>query len=230
MCAQPRFYNVEINDFDNFKGLIVTDFHLGQTINLENDRKALIKNLERLVLQENPTHLFILGDIIHYSFQRVNEWYFDFFKMLENSFSFPIYIIPGNHDYEIFPDEGNCFSLYANEKNVKCLDVEFLVIKYSDSFSLFLGHDVSYNRSVHTKKPIIDWMNEIRHWRSCKDKIKDTDVLIFGHTHEDIDDEETNNYTIAPFSLDLKQSSYGIISFKNGFKFEHMTNFKLNYL
>ena len=227
MNSQPRFYQVEVSDFNSFKGLLVADFHLGQFTTLEKDEDLIIRNLRNLLIQENPTHLFILGDIIHYSIARADEWYFDFFKLLEDNFTLPIFIIPGNHDYDLFPDIRNCFSLYKSEKNVKCLDVEFLEIKYSDDFTLFLGHDAGYNNFVHTKVPIINWMNEIRHSYYCKDIIKDTDVVIFAHTHEDIDDDETKNYTIAPFSVGLEDSSYGLISFTCGFKFEHKTKFPL---
>mgnify|MGYP006962204728 CR=1 FL=1 len=72
-------------------------------------------------------------------------------------------------------------------------------------------------------------MKEIRHSYYCKNKMKDTDVVIMAHTHEDIDDEETNNYTIGPFSMDLLRSSYGLISFSDCFKFEHKTDFQLKH-
>ncbi|KAK8885472.1 hypothetical protein M9Y10_040921 [Tritrichomonas musculus] len=226
MEKNPRFYRVEIDDFNIFKGLIIADFHIGQFLSIEKEKVALINCLKSLIDHEKPTHVFILGDIIHFSSERTDEWYFDFFQLLEDNFSLPICIIPGNHDYDLSPYR-NCFNLYKNEKNVKCYDVEFLEIKYSDNFSLFLGHDASYNMFVHFKSPIVQWMNEIRNSKYCKSIIKKNDVVIFGHTHEDIDDDETRNYTIAPFSISLEESSYGLISFNNGFKFDHKTSFSL---
>ncbi|KAK8899195.1 hypothetical protein M9Y10_001497 [Tritrichomonas musculus] len=227
---QIRFSEIKIDNFDIFKGLIVADFHLHKTSQLQSyDEDLLIFNLRHLVKETNPTHMFILGDIIHFFFNRKDECYFSFFQKLENNFSIPIYIIPGNHDYDGFSLGKNCFGSYNNQKNVKCFDVEFLEIKFSENFSVFLGHDAHNNSFVHGNSKIISWMNKIRHFNSCKDRIKDTDVVIVGHTHEDVDDDETKNYSIAPFSVsyNLDKGSYGIISFNDGFKFEHKTDFNL---
>ena len=225
----PRFKKIDIDDIIDFKGLIIADFHLYESETSFEEDDLLIKNLKLLVAKVNPTHVFVLGDIIHFLYYRSDKWYYNFFNKLESNFKIPIYIIPGNHDYSENPPFKNCFDLYGCKKNVKCFEVEILEIQYSDEFSVFLGHDVGFNCSVHGKKNVIKWMNIIRNHKYCSKIIKNNDVFIVGHTHENIDDDKTKNYSIAPFSVSLgfKNGSYGIISFKKGFKFKHKNNFKM---
>ena len=46
MNTQPRFFKVDVDDFNNFKGLIVADFHIGQFSHVEEDEKLTIINLD----------------------------------------------------------------------------------------------------------------------------------------------------------------------------------------
>ncbi|OHT09590.1 hypothetical protein TRFO_21475 [Tritrichomonas foetus] len=225
MCS-PTYFEVHIDDFETFKGLIVADFHIGCILEREESEKKIFENLQLLVEKVQPTHIFILGDIFHYNFAREDDWYFNFFDSLAQLFTCPIFIIPGNHDYTLFPVQENCFTQYKKDNNIYPIDVDLLEIQFSNEFSLFLGHDIRYNQFVHFHEFVVKWMNEIRQY--CKDRMKNSDVLIIGHTHEDIDDEETNNYTLGPFSCDLKESSYGIITFNPEFKFQHEINFISN--
>lgn len=218
-----RFNKADITNFDTFKGLIVTDFHLGKFNELENEEIKLISNLKELVKTVDPSHLFILGDLIHHSDGVNDQNYYDFFEKLENNFSLPIYIIPGNHDRH--PSLNDCFNRYRSSKQLMCIDTEFLEIKFNENFSVFLVHDAKYDSDVYGMLPLADWMNKIRNWKCCKKMIKSNDVLIFGHTHANFDDEENKNHAIGPFSVSLKGSSYAVISFSDKFNFQHFHNF-----
>lgn len=226
MTLEPdslRFDKANINNLDQFKGLIVTDFHLGKLNELSYEENILINNLKQLVEVVNPSHIFILGDLIQYSESCTDKNYFDFFKMLENNFPLPIYIIPGNHDR--YPQLNNCFSRYKSDKQLKCIDTDFLEIKFNEKFSVFLVHDAKYDSDVYGMLSIPDWMNKIRNWKCCKNKIKNDDVLIFGHTHSNFDDDESKNHAIGPFSVSLNGSSYAVISYGDKFHFQHFHNF-----
>lgn len=225
MDSEPenlRFFKIKIKDLDTFKGLIISDFHLGKFNDLLVEENLLINDLKQLVKEVNPTHIFILGDIINFTESCVDEWYFNFFKMLENNFNLPIYIIPGNHDRLSKPS--CCFSRYKSDKLLKCIDTEFLEIQFNDNFSVFFVHDAKYDSNIYGMLPLKDWMNKIRSWDHGKN-IKKDDVLIFGHTHSNFDDDEDKNYAIGPFSVSLKGTSYGVIFYNDKFHFQHFTSF-----
>lgn len=222
MSTEPeslQFFKVNIDNLESFIGLIVTDFHIGKFNDFLKEKDTLISKLKQLVNEINPTHLFILGDIINYSESSPIEWYYEFFNDFKKNILLPTYIIPGNHDRH--PQFMNCFHQFNNDEHLRCIDADFLEIPFN-TFSVFLVHDAKYDSNLYGMLPIADWMNKIRNWKCCQKNIKKNDIIIFGHAHTDFDDEENKNHVIGPFSISLKGSSYCIISNIDGnFQFQH---------
>ena len=191
--------NIDINK--PFKAILLSDCHLG-CINPTLSPKLFNESLNKLIEQEKPTKIFILGDLVDGT--QSSEFYQNILNLLKN-FDINFYIIGGNHDRDfinnsliipsnVFINNFNSFKLIYNKINI------------------FLTHDLLNNYRVrdHYAFFFVLWLKN-----GCSNFISLDDWLITAHTHTGF---LNNNYrigSIGQFSPEIKVFSYSTLEFFN---------------
>ncbi|OHT08425.1 hypothetical protein TRFO_23119 [Tritrichomonas foetus] len=198
------------------KALIVSDFHISQLLDVDRSTEVFFRKFNRLIQKENPSSIFILGDIFHWHTAMSQELYNSFFKKIE-VYKKETFIIPGNHDVS----HGKTFFChYENGMYVHPIECDALILKTGTNYVCF-GHHFKNNTRSHTRSRIKILLENIRFKMNC---IPKDSLLICGHTHEDHSFPEMNSYSLGPFMADKNHTSYGILQYNNdsGFNFQPM--------
>ncbi|OHS97644.1 hypothetical protein TRFO_09353 [Tritrichomonas foetus] len=206
-----------IKKHKNVRALVITDIHIGYYHDYDNDRMEFLKHLTEVIQKENPTDVFICGDLIHHSRElKDKQMFFSLFREFEK-FKIPFWIIPGNHDFFVKFIEC-CFNEYKG-KYVHPIECDILIATdKKNKHKIAFAHDFRIIGNGH-RRPGVKWW-----FTYCKSQKKDFPEGIYficGHVHQDFDIFEENLSTLSPFCPSWKNYRYGIVSFdkKHGFTF-----------
>ena len=223
MRPKTRHISVENLTFEpseNLKFLIFSDLHIGQFSSLSETRQQVYDKINQLIQLVHPSHIFILGDIVHVNIFHLPSAWTDFYEMLEN-FQIPIVIIPGNHERYI---HGLVKSLYHGT-NVHLFNVELLRVYIRGyNYPLIFGHDVKNDKKVHTTQLVREWMTMLR--TTFSDKIPEHSLMVLGHVHGYFSSVDNKTFTLDPFSPGLNCYHYCVITTSDNNEF----NISFSYL
>ena len=207
---RPKTRHIKVEDItiensDSLKFLVFSDLHIGQFSSLSVTRQQVYDKINQLIEMVHPTHIFILGDIVHVNIFHLTSAWTDFYEMLEN-FHIPIMIIPGNHERYIHGLVKNSF----HGNYVKLYNVELLRIHVNGIPNpLIFGHDVKNDKKVHTTELVRQWMTMLR--TTFQNEIPEESIMVLGHVHGVFNSVDNKTFTLDPFSPGLHCYHYGVI-------------------
>lgn len=193
-------------DVNGFKGLVISDLHIGYVHNKIDSMNYLMKRLHKLVKAVKPTHLFILGDIIHIGLFNLPSQFNAFFRRLEQ-LKIPVHIIPGNHERYVksFVDFFSIKSEMVFFHNYELMRI----IPSNNTRMVVMGHDVKNDLKVHGKRLVREWYNLLR--TEFSELIPENALMILGHLHERVISQDKLTISIFPYSVDYESFQYGIL-------------------
>lgn len=201
-------YDLHIENTGNLRFLVFTDLHIGQTNSTSEETPKIFEKIVEAVRIAAPTHIFILGDIVHLKLYHIPTSWTDFYKMLE-TLNIPIHLIPGNHDRKVFMH--SFVKMIYTENNVHLHNVELLRVFVSGyKYPIVFGHDVKNDKKAHGNKAVRAWIDMLR--RTFHEYIPDESLLVLGHVHSYIKTVDKLSYTLKPFSLSLNSFQYVVIT------------------
>lgn len=193
-------------DASNFKGLVISDLHIGYQHPKIDSMNALMPHLRQLVNDVAPTHVFILGDIIHILPISLPYHFNTFFRMLE-SLGLQVHIIPGNHE-RYNRTYVNLFKI--NSKTVFFHNCELMrIIPSTNTRKVVMGHDLKNDLKVHGNTYVRRWFELLRN--QFNDVIEHDSLMILGHLHEIVHSEDRLTISVLPYSYDYNMYCYGIL-------------------
>lgn len=206
------------------KAVLISDCHIGAQLQTDIAVKLFIDTLNALVSNEDPTVVFILGDLIDGT---QSEALLKVVLTELEKLPVPVYAIGGNHDREFF-------SLINWPKNSNVKIFQELAIQITaqragkPDIKAFLAHDLLNNYRVRDPHAyfFVSWIKD-----GCKQYIKPDDWLITGHTHCGFLSNASRIACIGQFSPEIKAFGYAtlqfnqdlVLSIKNSLK---STNFR----
>ena len=199
-------YDLTLENTGSLKFLVFSDLHICQHVNLTRSCEILIDTISNLINSIHPSHIFILGDIVHvFVFHTPNYWT-TFYEKLEQ-FNLPVYVIPGNHDRYIHSFVKLCY----HGRNVHLKNVEILrVFVEGYQYPLIMGHDLKNDRKVHSQTLVRRWIQMLR--STYSNLIPEQSKMILGHLHDAYQFNEEKTYTLEPFSPSLGVFYYGVVT------------------
>lgn len=221
-----RNYRCDMKTFPSsqtkgMKAIVITDTHLGKFFPAEPSIPKLFNYIKQIA-DENSANLIIwLGDLVDIKAadrERVSQIFIDTFS----KFPIPIQFISGNHDRGLYRRINVYGSMHYNPEKI---------IKFESSSMLagpiFFAHDFGNPyRISNLDVPSFLMSNKI----AQAEKISMDDWLIIGHVHYTYLNENKKIASLAPFSIDIRNFSYGLlIDDEDGFKFSfHELKMKSN--
>lgn len=199
-------FDIHLENTGNLKLLVFSDTHIGQFDSTSAETPPTFAKIQELVNLTKPTHIFILGDIIHVNpFHMPSSWT-DFYKMLE-TLNIPVHVIPGNHDRYIH----SIVKALYHEQNVQLHNDELMRV-FVDGYTnpIIFGHDVKNDMKIHGIDITRQWIKMLR--TTFHDLIPDESLFVLGHFHDYVNSEDNLSYTIMPFSYSLNFYQYAVIT------------------
>ena len=199
------------NKTKGIRAIIITDSHLGKFMPARPQIPRLYDYLQKVVNENNANIVFWLGDMVDIRAddrENIGQLFIDTFS----KFPIPIEFISGNHDRGLYRRIKVYGSMHYNPEKI---------IKLESSSGLgnplFFAHDFGNPyRLSNLEVPSFLKSNKV----AQRDKIGPDDWLIIGHTHFTYLNEEEKIASLAPFSFDFRNFSYGlVIDEEDGFKF-----------
>lgn len=192
------------------KALMISDCHIGARVQVDVAINLFIDSLNALIANENPTVLFILGDLVDGT---QTEDVFKAVLVQLTKIDLPIYVIGGNHDRKFF-------SLINWPSNTNVTISEALAIQLTaqlpgrPDIKVFLAHDLLNNYRVRDPHAFFfaDWIKQ-----GAKNYIKPEDWLIIGHTHTGLMSHASRIACIDQFSPEIKVFGYATLQFNSDF-------------
>lgn len=207
------------------KALLISDCHLGATcgqdpIRFNQSLQVFMDSVNALIEKEQPTVLFILGDLVDGTQNDTNLK-----KILErlNSVSVPVYAFGGNHDREFFAN----LATWTSPPNVtitQALSIQISVeLKGGKIINVFLAHDLLNNYRVRDPHAFffVSWIKN-----GCRNYIKPDDWLITGHTHTGFISHAHRLGCIGQFSPEIRTFGYATLELDNDVVFSVKNSLK----
>ena len=176
----PEFEKLPIN-FDGFKIAVIADLHSHR---FGKKQEKLIE----LILKQNPDIVVLAGDVINRrdrNMTNVNDF------LAGISGKFPVYAIPGNHDYFYPKKFEKLFNLY-NEYGVICIDGDTELMERGDQLIVISSPKMKRPKrgDIYSidKSPTPVYNHEfnilLHHFGNEFDIISDEyDLVLSGHVH-----------------------------------------------
>lgn len=193
------------------RAIIITDTHLGKFQPAEPEIPKLYEYVKRIVDENSANLVFWLGDLVDIKAddrERVGQIFIDTFS----KFPIPVQFISGNHDRGLYRRINVHGSMHYNPEKILKLESSSELSK-----PLFFAHDFGNPFKLSSLEvPSFLMSNKI----AQGDKIDLDDWLITGHVHFTYMNENKKIASLAPFSFDFRNFSYGlVINDDDGFKF-----------
>ena len=190
------------------KALLISDCHIGARVQVDVAINLFIDSLNALIANENPTVLFILGDLVDGT---QTEEVFKTVLLQLTKIPLPIYVIGGNHDRKYF-------QLVSWPTNTNVTISEALAIQLTAELNgrppikVFLAHDLLNNYRVRDPHAFFfaDWIKQ-----AAKAYIKSDDWLIIGHTHTGLISHSSRIACIDQFAPEIKVFGYATLQFNS---------------
>lgn len=208
VATEATIYDLPNELASNIVGLVITDQHFGKwNVSFTKSFSTFKDKLNDLLNQTNPTCLFMLGDTIDYSNRDWEQSFYTVFDYLE-SLEIPVFLLGGNHDKERIINLN-----YEFDQNLIFVKETFIRIKHpnpnNENYSgILLGHDLGNNFLVDPPDaPIyVKWMKDV-----FKKYFSQGEMMLLGHTHQNISIEEDEAYSIKQFSPVFRSYQYALI-------------------
>jgi len=222
-----RKFRIEHKDYDiffipevllnNFKGLVISDCHLMKSLPISLSLPAFIKDIKHLIDTESPTCMFILGDQIQGGIAESHHFFAQFCTYLD-CLGIPVFIIAGNHDRNVIHRYRN-----SHKSKVQVIKQHVMCIENQNAPDgtpkrLFFAHDFHDHPRLNPSE-VVPWIRECK--RVFSDIIDPEDFLFTGHTHTSVAVFNERFASVAPFSIDLNQRYYAIITMEPEFRISH---------
>ena len=211
ISTNVKSFDIDVS-CDNFKGLIITDLHIGYQFHVKESVFMLIPKIQRLIEQVQPTCVFILGDLIHIGARHIfpGDWT-SFFRKLER-LNIETHIIPGNHEKYM---RGLIATFYYPHAKVRFHSVELIrLLPTNGTRIVAMGHDLRNDNKVHSNRGLSSWVHMLR--TSFSRLIPPDALLVLGHTHQNFVSSDRLTYTIDTFSVDYPVRCYGLLQPNTG--------------
>lgn len=200
-------YSIPNELTQNFLGLVITDQHLGKFISFNSGFPKFKSKLDSLLSQTKATCLFMLGDTIDYRCRDYSSAFNTVFNYLE-TLQIPVFLLGGNHDKERIQKLH-----YKFDKNLKFIEDTFIRVSHpspnGEKYSaIIMGHDLGNNFQVDPcdAPTYVKWMGDV-----FNKYFKPSEMMLLGHTHQNISIPENESYSIMQFSPDFRSFQYAII-------------------
>jgi len=204
--SEVTSYEYPIKYGSKIKVLLISDTHLGATVDPPAALTLFIDSLNNLVRNEKPNCIFILGDLVDGT--QSTSYLLSVLEKL-TTISTPIYAMGGNHDREFFEEiqwpKGNnvtitnclSFKLSMNQPGKRNLDI-------------YLAHDLLNNYRVRDPHAYFfaSWIKD-----ACSSTIKPEDWLIIGHTHTGFVSHSSKIGCVGQFAPEIGVFGYSTIEF-----------------
>lgn len=193
--------------------LLVSDTHLGATVDPNRAISMLYNELSELVKTEKVTMICHLGDL-------VDGTMIEGTKVLSNvltkmtELKVPFYVIGGNHDRDFFTTLQWKKNQYVTPLKENAILFELPKTNPKEEpQKIYLAHDLLNNYRVRDQFAFsfIAWIKD-----GCKKYIKPTDWLITGHTHTSLISYPTRIACVGQFSPEINVFGYAILEFVDG--------------
>ncbi|KAK8872033.1 hypothetical protein M9Y10_007790 [Tritrichomonas musculus] len=201
------FYDVPNKLKSNFIGLIISDQHFGRYNEMSSSLNAFKTKLEEKLKETHATCLFMLGDTFDYYLDNYKESVVSVFQYLE-TLTIPVFLLGGNHDKERLLKIN-----YNFNKNLKFVKETFIHLQHpnpnGENFTgILMGHDLGNDFQVDPDDaPIyVKWMKDV-----FDRYFSPGEMMLLGHTHQNIFLNECNAYSIKQFSPEFDSFAYAII-------------------
>lgn len=183
------------------KILLISDTHIGATMDVEKATTLFIDCLREVISQEGITHICHLGDLVDGTLMDGKYVLPRVLKRL-SEFELPVYAIGGNHDREFFAGmswEGDAFVVPSKQLA--------MLVEYNGT-KVYLAHDLANNYRVRDAfaYSFVSWIKD-----GCKKTIRPEDWLVTGHTHTGLLSHAARISCVGQFSPEIKSFGYGVL-------------------
>lgn len=201
VCTDLSAFTVPIPEDSPARVLLVSDTHLGATIDWRRSLDMFMEHIRAVIAAESITHICHLGDLCDGSLTNGAVVLPEALGRL-NELGLPVFVIGGNHDRELYGG-----LKWPSDTNVTPVAPCNAMLIERGGLKLYLAHDLQNNYRIRCKFAFsfVTWLKE------GNKKIRKEDWLIIGHTHTSIITPWERVGCIGQFSPEINACGYGII-------------------
>ncbi|EAY05853.1 Ser/Thr protein phosphatase, putative [Trichomonas vaginalis G3] len=191
-------YDLNIDLTVNHRILLISDCHIF------NNPQLFLTELQSLINKENPTDLFILGDLINGNWVQGSRVLFQLMQRFQQ-LKISVFIIGGNHD-RYYVEENSSIPGVTLVRDL-CMRLSLPQEGISHPLNIYFAHDLCNNFRVRDKHAFsfFEWI------KSGVEKIQKEDWLICGHAHTSLLSRDVRIACIGQYSPENNSYGYSIL-------------------